>query len=60
MDSYLLFMVDEHGAFVGVVEFLAIDDRAAVEIAERRRHGRPVEIWKGPNLVAKLTAKPGA
>jgi hypothetical protein len=54
MPEYRLYPVDTDGHFAGMEAFIADEDAAAIEKAERLADGRHVELWSGPRLVTVL------
>jgi hypothetical protein len=51
MPHYRVYVLDEHGQFMGGVNFARTDDDAAKEHARRLIDGREVELWR---LVARF------
>ena len=49
--------MDREGHIQEIAEFECADDDAAMEIAGDQLDGRPVQLWSGARLVAKI---PGA
>lgn len=57
MTGYRLYFLDREGHIQDAVEWECADDDAAMELAAERLDGRPVELWSGKRVVAKI---PGA
>jgi hypothetical protein len=51
MPHYRVYVLDEHGQFMGGVNLTCTDDDAAKEHARRLAEGHEVELWR---LIARL------
>jgi hypothetical protein len=51
MPHYRVYVLDEHGQFMGAVNLARTDDDAAKEHARRLADGHEVELWR---LVARF------
>jgi hypothetical protein len=51
MPHYRVYVLDEHGQYVGAVNLARTDDDAAKEHARRLADGHEVELWR---LVARF------
>ena len=54
VSNYHLYPQDNTGKVLAAVEFLAYDDTAALEIAQRTSAGQPCELWNGLRLVTRI------
>jgi hypothetical protein len=57
MVGYRLCFTDNDGHILHAAEWECADDDAAMDIAAEQLDGRPVELWSGTRLIAKI---PGA
>jgi hypothetical protein len=54
VETYRLYCLDGVGKVASAEWIEAVDDQAAVEIADRLRRGQPCELWQSNRLVARL------
>ena len=54
MQTYRLYCFDGEGKVVSAESIVAVDDKAAMEIAGRLHRGRVCELWQNNRFVACL------
>lgn len=54
METYRLYCLDGVGKVASAEWIDAVDDQAALEIADKLRRGRACELWQSNRLVALL------
>jgi hypothetical protein len=57
MVEYRAYTVGSDGRFVGSEAFACADDLEAIEKARRLLDGHDIELWSGPRLVSRLSAR---
>lgn len=57
MKDYRLYMLNNAGRFVGVVELSAPEDKEAIAAARARRDGVAMELWRRDQLVETFQPK---
>jgi hypothetical protein len=55
MSDYRVYCLDHHGESVEVQEITASTDEEAIRQARALKGLRQCEVWRGHNLVAKIT-----
>jgi hypothetical protein len=54
MPEYRVYLMDQHGHIVRREEFELPDDERALAKAKQYGEGRPVELWSGIELIARI------
>ena len=62
MTDYRAYTVGNDGHFNGVEPLICDNDDDAIAMASAQLDGKDIELWSGPRLIVRLTArnKPGA
>jgi hypothetical protein len=60
VETYRLYCLDGAGKVTSAEWIDAVDDKAAIEIAERLRGGRACELWQNNRFVRRLRASEDA
>lgn len=54
METYRLYCLDGVGKVASAEWIEAVDDRAAIDIADKLRRGRDCELWQNSRFVTRL------